>query len=64
MQGMAGAVLWRGPGRRYQRLGQDLAAKNPLRPVARVEAAKDIFLDLFEVEQANQFRDGAAHPPI
>ena len=63
MQGVAMPLGGRRPGRRHQRLGQDLTAKDPLRPVVRVGAPEDIFLDLFQVEQANQFGDGTGHRP-
>ena len=62
MQGVAQAVRRRGPGRRHQGLGQNLAAKDPQRAVVRIEATEDVLLDLFEVEETNQFRDGASHP--
>ncbi len=61
MQGMAEPLGRGGAGGRHQRLRQDLAAKNPLGKVVGIEAAEDVLLDLFQVEQANQFGDGTSH---
>jgi hypothetical protein len=46
------------PACRHERLAQHLAAEYALHAVFGTLTAKNIFLDLFQIEQIENFRDG------
>ena len=64
MQGVAGPAGRGGAGRGRQRLGQGLAAADPLRQIDRVQTPEDVLLDLLQVQQTNQFDDGGFHGAV
>src|ERR1700728_2604324 len=53
-----------GAARRHERLPRDLSAEDALALLVRLDAAKDVDLNRFEVEQPDEELQGRAHRPM